>query len=151
MEAFTLRLAAQQARRIVDHHKQSGSLDFLRHWRGCAIWLEKRAAAIERGEDPDHRDDPNGELFGPETAILVPEENDWMLDRVLIARDADGKVAARWRYSGNGWTCIEGRERGSGVGIRDWADLFSEIVAGCITHGWQLVSSVPVGVESTAT
>lgn len=51
-KVFALREAAQEARGVLEHFRDDGSLDFLRHWRACAIWLEKRAAAIERGDDP---------------------------------------------------------------------------------------------------
>lgn len=52
---FALREAAAQARWNIDHIESGAepSLDYERHWRGTAVWLEKRAAAIERGERPD--------------------------------------------------------------------------------------------------
>jgi hypothetical protein len=67
-EVFALREAAAQARWNVNHREGgTDNLDaYERHWRGTAVWLEKRAAAIEHGEQPDRGyrpvpADPDGE------------------------------------------------------------------------------------------
>jgi hypothetical protein len=53
-EVYALREAAAQARWNIAHVEGGDpGLDYQRHWRGTAVWLEKRANAIERGETPD--------------------------------------------------------------------------------------------------
>ena len=52
-EVFALREAAAQARWNITHREGGTSLAYERHWRATAVWLEKRAAAIELGATPD--------------------------------------------------------------------------------------------------
>ena len=88
--------------------------------------------------------------------IPLPQEHDALLDRVLEAHDLDGRFRARWRYGGSqmscGWLCVEGVEPGPNVptvGVQGtgFYDLFEEIVAGCIKHGWTLWSMPPVAKD----
>lgn len=60
-EAFALREAAHQARWNVRNREggTAGDLDYQRHWTATAVWLEKRARAIENGEQPDRGYQPD--------------------------------------------------------------------------------------------
>jgi hypothetical protein len=80
-----------------------------------------------------------------EWPIPLPQEHTELLDRVLEARNSTGDVEARWRYNGGSWTVIEGPSTtpwwaARGIGVGDFADLFEEIVAGCIRYEWTLWS-----------
>lgn len=52
---YALREAAAQARWNITHCEgvPEPPLEFMRHWRATAVWLEKRADALDHGDTPD--------------------------------------------------------------------------------------------------
>lgn len=69
--ALALRTAAHQARWNITHREGGADDDeYRRFWRGVAVWLEKRAAAIETGEPPDPGYQPEPEPMPTGQAFL---------------------------------------------------------------------------------
>ena len=84
LSVLALREAAERARWNIYHREGGTDLDYERHWRATAAWLEKRAAAIERGDNPD------ADRF----AANLAEMTDGVISRWRPARPALDVLAA---------------------------------------------------------